>query len=1267
MNTHRIGTGARRWWISSALLAASCVATLPAFAANCNPNGYQVSPKNQNNILEFDAANNYSPNLVHLGISKSLDVGAVPTWSQVSGPAVTLDTSNPLSPSFLTPDVPAAGATLTFRLTVTCPDNSNGSNDGTVSIINVNRPPVAYASAAPPIVYAGDAVTLHSYAPAGSPVSNDPDGDSLTYLWTRTAGPAVTLANATTPTATFTAPVTGSSYTLQFQLRISDRPTNGLVSTAAVVVNVTGNLPPIARLVCPDHANELGHVLLDGSTSSDPNGGALTYQWTQLQGSPGIAVGGETGSSVQFDAPLLTTGQDGLLEFQLKVTDTSGLFDLATCMTQINDVTAPMITVPADIDAEATSAAGAAVDYDASAQDAVDDAAPYLPECVPPAGSTFPLAAPPTQQKTTAVACTATDTSGNTAAAGFNVTVRDTTPPVITVPGALGVEATGSTGAAATFSAPTSDAVDGAGNATCLPASGSTFALGTTLVTCNATDARNNVAVQASFNLTVHDTTSPVIAAHDDVIAEASGTNGASVSYASPSTSDLVDGSGTATCVPASDSTFALGTTAVDCNATDAAGNSAVPTTFNVIVRDTTPPQIDAHADVIAEASGPAGANVGYSSPATSDIVDGAGTATCVPAADSLFPLGSTTVTCAAEDAAHNPATPTTFTVIVVDTTPPTIDPHAALDDVEATGADGATVGYDSPATHDLVDGDGVATCTPASGSVFALGGTIVTCHAEDAAHNQAAATMFAVNVVDTTPPAIDAHDAIGPIEATGAYGAHVEYASPATHDVVDGDGFATCLPVSGSAFALGLNTVTCDASDHAGNAAASTTFTIEVVDTTPPAIAAHADLTAEATGATGANVSYTSPGTNDIVDGVGTASCEPASGSLFAIGEATVHCNATDAAGNAADETSFKVFVVDTTPPVIAAHADVGPIEATGPAGAAVAYTLPSTSDAVDGPGNASCLPASGSTFALGTSLVTCQASDDAGNHALATTFHVTVRDSTAPMIAAHDNLVAEATGPGGANVSYASPGTTDAVDGAGTASCAPGSGSTFSLGVHTVNCNAVDAAGNHATATSFTVTVSDTTAPVIASHADVNVVASSNSSAVATYATPTAIDLVDATVTVTCTPVSGSTFNAGSTTVNCSATDHAGNTATSSFKVNVTYNFNGFLQPVDNNVVNTVKAGSAIPVKFGLGGNQGLAIFGANSPASVATAQCDGSATDEVEVTVTAGNSSLSYDAGANQYNYVWKTEKNWIGCRQLRMTFKDGNVRTAMFKFR
>jgi hypothetical protein len=169
--------------------------------------------------------------------------------------------------------------------------------------------------------------------------------------------------------------------------------------------------------------------------------------------------------------------------------------------------------------------------------------------------------------------------------------------------------------------------------------------------------------------------------------------------------------------------------------------------------------------------------------------------------------------------------------------------------------------------------------------------------------------------------------------------------------------------------------------------------------DTTPPVIAPHADVTAEATGPTGASVSYTSPGTTDNVDPPGTAACLPASGSTFALGMTTVTCNATDAAGNAGTPTTFNVIVKDTTPPVIAGHADVT-AEATGPTGASVTYSAPSTTDAVDGIRTATCKPASGSTFALGTMTVTCNASDAAGNAAVPTTFRVIVKDTTAPVI---------------------------------------------------------------------------------------------------------------------------------------------------------------------------------------------------------------------------------------------------------------------------
>ncbi|MFL5925991.1 MAG: PxKF domain-containing protein [Gaiellaceae bacterium] len=111
----------------------------------------------------------------------------------------------------------------------------------------------------------------------------------------------------------------------------------------------------------------------------------------------------------------------------------------------------------------------------------------------------------------------------------------------------------------------------------------------------------------------------------------------------------------------------------------------------------------------------------------------------------------------------------------------------------------------------------------------------------------------------------------------------------------------------------------------------------------------------------------------------------------------------------------------------------------------------------------------------------------------------------------------------------------------------------------------------------------------------------------------------------------------------------------------------FTGFFQPVDNPpTLNTVTSGRAIPVKFSLGGNRGLAIFAPGYPA-VATISCaSGAPTDAIETTVTADASGLLYDATSAQYNYVWKTVKGWTGCRELQLKLVDGSIRTARFKF-
>jgi hypothetical protein len=94
----------------------------------------------------------------------------------------------------------------------------------------------------------------------------------------------------------------------------------------------------------------------------------------------------------------------------------------------------------------------------------------------------------------------------------------------------------------------------------------------------------------------------------------------------------------------------------------------------------------------------------------------------------------------------------------------------------------------------------------------------------------------------------------------------------------------------------------------------------------------------------------------------------------------------------------------------------------------------------------------------------------------------------------------------------------------------------------------------------------------------------------------------------------------------------------------------------PPSTAVYNTAKAGSSVPLKFSLHGNQGLAIFAPGYPLSQQVL-ATGSFTDN-SVTATAGESGLSYDPSSDQYTYVWKTSKEWSGeNRQLVLELNDG----------
>jgi hypothetical protein len=166
------------------------------------------------------------------------------------------------------------------------------------------------------------------------------------------------------------------------------------------------------------------------------------------------------------------------------------------------------------------------------------------------------------------------------------------------------------------------------------------------------------------------------------------------------------------------------------------------------------------------------------------------------------------------------------------------------------------------------------------------------------------------------------------------------------------------------------------------------------------------------------------------------------------------------------------------------------------------------------------------------------------------------------APQLIVPVPITAEAQDASGADVTYTVT-ATNPTDKPVTVSCTP-PGMTaagtltatvhFPLGDTTVTCSVIDEAGAVEATASFTVTVRDTTAPVIAGTATVEVAATGGGGTVVTYVPPTAVDLVDGPVPINCTPASGTLFPTGSTTVACTAADSRGNTATATFAVIVT-----------------------------------------------------------------------------------------------------------------
>ena len=683
-------------------------------------------------------------------------------------------------------------------------------------------------------------------------------------------------------------------------------------------------------------------------------------------------------------------------------------------------------------------------------------------------------------------------------------------------------------------------------------------------------------------------------------VSAALGQNGAVVAFPAP---ELNGTCGTITYEPADGSFFHIGSASV--TATTSNGYTA---NFVVTVTDDENPSISCPQDIVRDES-PAGsgsANVNFSASASDN--SGQVSVNCSPESGSSFSVGTTEVTCTAQDPSGN-TSECTFEVEIKEATCTFTQPLDIVEDadVDATGttACGANVTFNLPTVSCPPEAPaGTVTCDRASGSFFPLGDTLVTCTSSP----DGATTSFTVTVRDVTTPVPDLPSLptiTGECSATAGV--------PTT--VIIRDAFGNPI---GTKVVNELPTAT---DNCGGKILASTndqrtyedpgTYTVHWEYTDASGNTATQNQTVVVTGPTG-GLSITGPPVVEVHNPVGSSTCGVLISDIGAQMNTTVggSCSGFDISRTVSPAAPDNVYNVGTT------------------------YTVVST--VTDGTNTAS------------------------------VTQLLKIVDDTQPTITAPPDVTVNANSVScsvpAASVSLGSP---VAAAHCGTPTVTNNAPASFPLGETTVTWTVTDTSGNTKTATQK-VTVVDVTPPVITlnganpiivllhgTYTELGATAADNCAG-SFAATPSGTVNVDAI---------------GTYTITYNATDPSGNAALPVTRtVKVIYDFHGFFQPVDNPpVLNQANAGRSIPVKFDLSGNQGLGIMAAGSPYSQQVT-CGSSTPVDLEETGTAGNSSLTYDASSNRYIYVWKTESSWAGtCRVLTVELIDGTTHTALFKFK
>ncbi|NYG54762.1 PxKF domain-containing protein [Nocardioides perillae] len=462
----------------------------------------------------------------------------------------------------------------------------------------------------------------------------------------------------------------------------------------------------------------------------------------------------------------------------------------------------------------------------------------------------------------------------------------------------------------------------------------------------------------------------------------------------------------------------------------------------------------------------------------------------------------------------------------------------------------------------------------------------------------------------------------------------------------------------------IGERTATCTVTDDRG-ATASDSRTYRLINTAPtvvvtgPSDASYVNGTQPADSAFGCAVA--DPDEPGLPSGAPTVSRDALSRGL---GTVTVTCSVTDADGAGA-RAQHSYAITNSAPSVAVTGVGAAAYEIGSEPTVGCAVT-----DREDGDRTAAAEVARGAlVHGLGTVTVTCDARDADGAVAEQARTTYQVVDTGAPSITGERTTPANEHGwdNGPVVVRF----TCDDEGGSGIATCAPATATVTAQGEgQSVTGTATDHAGNTAQATVSGISI-DTSAPVL------DVVG--GPAAGATYAfgqvpaAPTCRASDGLSGLDGACEVSGGGTAIGTHTWTVSARDRAGNVATRSLTYTVVpWTATGFTSPVDmGGVLNTVKGGSTVPLKFELFAG-GVELTSTSAVASFRTAvvSCASVATDradEVEVTTTGGT-ALRYDATGGQFVQNWQTPRTAGVCYRATMTAADGvTSRTAYFRTR